>query len=142
MCGDERRAGSDSREARDLGIAADREEVRAGAGAIEQEPYGTARAIMMIVDTGTGPTPVAPMVWNSHGTAPALPWKFVLSTPCRISPTPSVAMKPLTLSTGHDRGRWPGRSLRRRRSVSVTAHGMFAALPFMVVAAIRLAQGS
>ena len=32
---------------------------------------------MMIVETGTGPMPVAPISWNSHGTDPAVPWKFV-----------------------------------------------------------------
>ena len=28
---------------------------------------------MMSVDIGTGPMPVAPMSWNSHGTAPLVP---------------------------------------------------------------------
>ena len=28
---------------------------------------------MRIVETGTGPTPVAPMSWNAGGTAPLVP---------------------------------------------------------------------
>ena len=94
---------------------------------------------MMIVETGTGPMPVAPMSWNSHGTEPALPRKLVLSTPCRMRPVPSVAMNPLTFNTVTMRP-FARPMPAHTRSVSVTAHGMLAALPAIVVAAMRLAR--
>jgi hypothetical protein len=98
-----------------------------------------ASASMMMVETGTGPTPVAPMSWNSHGTAPALPWKLVLRTPCRMRPTPSVAMKPFTFSTVTISPLARPMAAHTSR-VSVTAHGMLAGFPAIVVAPMRLAR--
>ena len=97
----------------------------------------TASTIMMSVETGMGPTPVAPMSWNAQGTFPADPSKFVLRMPCRMSPTPSVAMKPLTLSTV-TMSPFTRPTPAHTSSVTITATGMFAALSFIIVAASRL----
>jgi len=78
-------------------------------------------------------------VIRAKGTAPALPWKLVLSTPCRMRPVPSVAMNPFTFSTvtmSPFASPMPAQTI----SVSATAHGMLAALPAIVVAARRLAR--